>query len=73
MGFFIISVIPIPTGVSNQSVIFAFMVGGLPFAIIITALGIVPFIKGIVFSTVIWIINLIILIGLYAIFFPIFG
>jgi len=73
MVFFIISVISILTGVSNQSVILVFMIGGLPFAIIITALEIIPFKKGIVFSTVIWIINLLILTGIYAIFFPIFG
>jgi len=73
MIFFIISIIPIITGVSNQAVIFAFILGSLPFTILITALGTSPLKKGIIFSTLIWIINLGILTGFYVIFFPLFG
>lgn len=73
MIFFIISIIPIITGVSNQAVIFAFILGSLPFTILITALGTSPLKKGIFFSTLIWIINLGILTGFYTIFFPLFG
>jgi len=57
IAFFIVSAIPIITGMTNLVIMYVFVFSSIVVAVIVTALGTEPFKKGIITSALVWFVN----------------
>ena len=57
IAFFIVSAIPIITGMTNLVIMYVFVFSSIVVAVIVTAIGTEPFKKGIVISALAWFVN----------------